>query len=570
MTKKLLLALSLLISLTCAAQVIEKYPGMRFYKFSPDGRYLLSGTSGVTIYDRQEKQYYRYGTEYGLGLGNSLSNTGIVVGYTGGGSRSCYWQGGEWHNLKLVDGETASIAMAHGVTPDGSRIVGAVDCRSITKKAWPMVSPVIWIWDSAKKDYVCQQLPEPDRDITGCLPQQVSATFISSDGKTVLGQVTDYRGFMEHQIIYRQAEDGSWSYEFSGDDRLVKPDAVWPPYPERPTKPQAADFLSDDEILAFNKANQAYKDSLEIVSLTGIKPRMPWYEDFINERKDEYEAALAEFNKKSDSYITDLYAFFDAYAQNITNDRFEFNSHKLSYNGKFYTGNYIYIDPDQDPDQPIKMFISPIVYNLDGSNQTYLTINEAMGEFSICDDGTITCGTPRDDSSVYSRKAFVIRPGEEPVNFLSWLKDRCPKGHEWVMENMKFDMSQYEEGGVPETVLTGTPSLNNDASMVLSYLMDPATDQYISYFIDFDAEPTLGVEDINEINPGIFYNAASGTLHIDGNPSRVELYDLSGRLLYGIADPAPTLYVKDMLGSGIYIVRLSSTHGDMTAKIMVR
>lgn len=350
----------------------------------------------------------------------------------------------------------------------------------------------------------------------------------------------------------------------------MRPDAVWPPYPTQPQKPQTADYLTDSEILAFNNANQAYKDSLEIVSLTGIRPRMPWPEDFLNEHKDEYEADIAEFNKKSENYLTDLYAFFDAYTANITNQRFEFNSHKLSDNGKFYTGNYIYIDPEQDPDQPVKMFISPIVYNLDGSGQTYLTVNQTMGEFSICDDGTITCGTPRDDANVYSRDAFIIRPGEDPVDFLSWLKERCPEGHDWVIENMKFDMSQYEEGGAPGTVFTGTPVLNHDASKMVAYLVDPATDQYISYFIDFDAEPTVSVQTVEGVRPAACYDTASGLLHIEGNPSRVDIYDLSGRPLYGASDPAATLDMKAMLGSGIYLVRLSSTQGAVTAKILVR
>ncbi len=66
------MALCMSASLVCGAQVMEKYPGFQFSKMSNNGRYLLSGSAGVTIYDREIKQTYRYGSEYSLGKGNAV------------------------------------------------------------------------------------------------------------------------------------------------------------------------------------------------------------------------------------------------------------------------------------------------------------------------------------------------------------------------------------------------------------------------------------------------------------------------------------------------------------------
>ena len=178
------MALCMSASLVCGAQVMEKYPGFQFSKMSNNGRYLLSGSAGVTIYDREIKQTYRFGSEYSLGKGNAVSDNGIVVAAASSATRACYWKDGEWHDLGHSVGSKASVAMANGVTSDGSRIVGSIDCRPVTGKSWPMVSPVIWIWDDAAGDYVFEMLPEPATDITGCVPQQVSATCI--DRKSVV------------------------------------------------------------------------------------------------------------------------------------------------------------------------------------------------------------------------------------------------------------------------------------------------------------------------------------------------------------------------------------------------
>lgn len=567
MIRKIILALCMSASLVCGAQVMEKYPGFRFSKMSNNGRYLLSGSAGVTIYDREIKQTYRYGSEYSLGKGNAVSDNGIVVAAALSAIRACYWKDGEWHDLGHSVGSKASVAMANGVTPDGSRIVGSIDCRPVTGKSWPMVSPVIWIWDDAAGDYVFEMLPEPATDITGCVPQQVSATCVSSDGRTVLGQVTDQRGFLEYQIIYRQSDDGSWTYEISGANRLQKEDAEWPPYPSRPVKPQASDYLTDDEKLEFNKANQAYKDSLEIVSLTGKNPRMPFYEEFVKERKEEYDAAMKQFDEDNDSYLTRLYAFFDAYAANVTNNRFEFNSHLLSDNGEYYVCNYYYPNPDSE-DGDLKMYVSPILYELKNLEVPRLTEDVSMGVFSICDDGTMMVATPRDDEKVYSRTPYMIRLDAEPVAFTDWLQENYTEAYRWLMDNMSYRIP--EEGAGALSVLAGTVRMSPDAAKLISYIFDPETDQYVSYFMDLKGG-TGGIGcNVGDGVLQVFHNTATGILNLVGDPDRVDIFDMSGRRIYGEENPPAVLPVSLLGGPGVYVVRLVDKYETVTEKIMVK
>lgn len=566
--KKVLFAFGLCVPMVCGAQVMEKYPGILFCGMSPDGRYLVSDKNGMYIYDRQEQQHYAYGSAYDIGRGNAVSDNGIAVAATENFTKPCYWKEGEWYILQHSVGANTSFAMANGITPDGTRIVGTMDCRPLTKKAWPMVSPVIWILNEDSGGYEFQLLPEPEKDITGCTPQQVSATYISDDGKTVLGQVTDYRGYMEYQIVYRQGEDGTWTYETSGEEAMIKADAVWPPYPSKPTQPKVENYLTQDEIIAFNKANQAYKDSLEIVDLTGKNPRMPWPVEFIKERKAEYDADMAQFNAASEAYITELYAFLDAYVDNTTGHRYEFNTHRLSGNGKYYACNYIYPDPEAAVGEknPV-MFASPIRFEIGSRGAGEVTINKSMAVYSICNDGSMTAATPKDADALYSRVSYVIDIDCVSTEFGSWIEERCPAAHKWIEENMTYEISDGGEGD-GSAVLYGTVKLNSDANRVLSYYWEPGSNQYVSYFIDMDAEAGIS-PNVTDNDLGASFNRSTGLLEVYGSPERIDIYDMTGRHVYGTGNPGATLSVRQLTGNGVYVVRLSGEQRTTTVKILV-
>lgn len=572
MLKKAIITLSLLAPLACGAQVLEKYQGFKLTRMSENGRYMAAGVSGLTIYDRETKQSQSYGSGYVLGGGNALSDNGMIVGTTNNYTEPGLFRDGTWHALPHNAGAT-TYARADGITPDGTRIVGTMDCRQLTRKAWPMVSPVLWTLDEQSGEYVFELLPAPDKDITTCSPQQISATYVSADGKTVLGQVTDYRGLLQYQIVYRQDSKGEWSYEISGDDKIIKKDAVWPEYPTRPTKPQAADYLTDEEKLAFNNANQAYKDSLEIVALTGKQPRMPFYEDFIKERKSEYDADMKTYVEQSETYATLLSEFEEAYKNNLTNCVFEFNSHIMSANGQHYGANFIYSGPE-DPANPGKTttYVSPMYVPLSGQGETFLFTTPSMNTYSVCDDGMVIGATPSNDERVYSREPWVIIPSSgETMEYKDWLQANYPAALEWLKENMAYDISAADApDGVEQkgVVLYGTVRMNSDATRAIAYAVDPENGGYVSYFADLKAQPS-GVESVKETTLGFYPNPATDFITFTGAVEAVEVYDMAGRRLYS-GNPGKTLSVKDLGGEGIYLLRLTGAEGTATRKLILK
>lgn len=573
MIRKALLGVGLLAWLAGGAQVMEKYPGYLLTHVSDNGRFLISENNGTTIIrDREADAVFSYGSNMVVGLGNAISNTGIAVGSSDNFTNPCFWQDGEWIFLNH-DVQSPSIAMANAVTPDGHRIVGSIDCRSITGKAEPMVSPVVWTWDESAGDYRFEMLPEPATDITGCAPQQVSATFISDDGKTVLGQVTDYRGMIEYQVVFNEGDDGVWTCRTSGTERMQKEDAVWPPYPDRPVLPKAVNYLSEGELQAWDNAYQAYLDSLEIVPLTGKNPRMPYYDDFLDEHKAEFEEAMKDYEEKNESYLTDLYAFFDAYNANLTKHRFEFNSHRLSGNGAFYACNLVYPDPAPvDPDN-VPTFFSPVLYALTGDEDSRLVIDESMGLYGLSNDGTMFVATPRSTSYAYSRLPYVIPPGGEPMRYTAWLRECSPQAYEWLVDNMSYGLDGEEADEILAdglALLAGTVRINSDASKIISYILEPETNRYVSYFIDLNAESdgVKGHESVGAL--GAYYVADKAAIVLTGDVDRVDIYDMAGRHVYGEDAPSPTIGLRGIAGAGVYVVRVAGGGTVVSRKIVIR
>ncbi|MDE5902501.1 MAG: T9SS type A sorting domain-containing protein [Muribaculaceae bacterium] len=567
MIRKISVCAGLLMAIGMNAQVMEKYPGFLLSQMSDNGRYLVSTSGVMAIFDRQTSDMFPFSTSYAVGLGNAVSDTGIVVGMTDNFRKACYWAGDKW-NLLPMDTPNPSYAMANAITPDGRYIVGSVDCSAITGNPLTMVSPVIWTWDEASESYQFGMLPCPESDVTGSVPQQVSATFVSADGKVVLGQVTDYRGMIEYQIVYTLDDNGDWNYITSGTDRIVKDEDGFLPFPERPVMPQSSDYLTDEEKMAFNKANQAYKDSLEIVSLTGINPRMPWYEDFIEERREEYEAAMEDFKARSESFNTDFMNYSKAYTNNLTGHMFEFNSHKLSRNGRYYTANYSYPDPEATDLSEAARFMSPIFYDIDNVANPSVMVAESMGTYSICNDGMMAVASPRTDEKD-SRVPSLIFPGKsEPVLLSMWLKENHPEVYDWIAENMAFDT---DEEGHPVTddgakVFLGTVRMSPDASRYISYCHNPATGGYVSYFVDFNAN-TDGVEGVDAASGRIVmaYDRSLRMLCLSGEIRCVEVYDMAGQRVKTVADPAATVSLDGL--HGLYVVRAVGSGSASVIKI---
>ena len=126
--KKTLLTLALLAGAATAfaEEGLYIHPEFYFDKMSPDGKVLATQTQGtVYVYDGETDEYFEYVASedavteyYAIGIGNCISNNGIIVGSVNDAT-SAYWKDGEWHTLP-VKSHNKSLNVAHAITPDGT------------------------------------------------------------------------------------------------------------------------------------------------------------------------------------------------------------------------------------------------------------------------------------------------------------------------------------------------------------------------------------------------------------------------------------------------------------------
>ena len=222
--KKILLLSAVAALGTAGANALEPqvFENVTINMLSPDGNMGVSSMYGtVTIFDFANNKTYEYGSgeggvfsdgfgddtssiTYNVGNGNCISSTGIVVGGLGD-DVAAYWENGEWKMLPT--GDVTGVYSAHGVSADGGVICGIVPSRTTGETT---TLPAVWTRkaDGTYNDYVI--LPHPEKDFTGRDPQYITAVAISADGKTVAGQVLDYRGGMPQPIIYRLNDKNEW------------------------------------------------------------------------------------------------------------------------------------------------------------------------------------------------------------------------------------------------------------------------------------------------------------------------------------------------------------------------
>ncbi|MBQ6938977.1 MAG: hypothetical protein IJN35_03930, partial [Muribaculaceae bacterium] len=301
MKKTLLLFVSMLMATAVMAQVTRHHDGFYFDKMSPNGKWVASQNIGsVFIYIQDGDEYVEYAASpdavteyYATGIGNCISNNGILVGSTNDAT-CAYWQDGQWTPL-LVKEENAALNMAHGITPDGSRIVGQVGGSGLNMYSEIMVKPVYWDRNAEGGYDSYQPLPCPTTDFCGRKPQYITAIAVSDDGKTVIGQIVDWSGFFIYPIIYTQDNEGVWSYRTIDEGVLYPEGTQFAPWPGE--MPDPKEYMTEEELAEYLEAMNEYMIELEKYNNGEIStcPNEPVAEDYIFEYYNEYSSAMHEY-----------------------------------------------------------------------------------------------------------------------------------------------------------------------------------------------------------------------------------------------------------------------------------
>ncbi len=496
---------------------------------SSNGVYAVSQTySGVRIFNLQTGQEYTYLTDpddwssmgYTVGIGKCVSDNGIVLG--GEDDAAQYWKDGEWYDLQIPENAT-TVNLSNAITPDGSRICGSIGVSEIDMDGDALMQ-VPCIWNATEDGYgMPVMLPHPDKDFTGRVPQYVTAVDISSDGKLVIGQVMDATGMISYPILYRENENGEWSYEIVHENFLMPEDTVFPEYPggDGPQGPNYEEYMTPEELEAYDAAQTAFWN--------GETENFPNFADFMTEEeKAEYEKATAAYQEEYEAWSVKFYDWFDVFDKCMEScPNYEFNSIRISPDGKTYACT---IKEEGEPDPEAWPPFGSVSYNV----WVFDVNSDAITKYDQTDDLNLTYlandGVALAATSVgTNNNSFVLSNGG-CMTMLDWMSMKSPDYAAWMKENMTFTYEAWEED--PETgeflpvdkeeLMTGRPMSTPDLSvMILSVqnVWDYMTEADAFIFI----EGGLGV---NAVRPA------------DGEKI---IYDLSGRQLKNVS--APGIYI---------------------------
>ena len=494
---------------------------------SPNGNYAVSqGSNGLRIFNLiTGEEYSPTGedgyAEYYVGDGKCVSNNGIVVGSTPTSVYPEYWKDGEWHYLPVPSyAQTSNYAQA--INADGSRMCGNIRIAGMGGDG-DVLMVVPCVWNAEGDGYgMPVLLPHPDLDYAERIPQYITAIDISSDGKVVVGQIRDAQGLLNYPIIYRENENGEWSYEIPHED-LINPDKLEiVPYPGvGPVIPQFETFMTPDEIDAYTEAFNEYINS-------GTTIPCPEYWDYMTlDEIAAYNQAVEEYNEKALEYNKR----FEAWAKFImgiaaTSPDYAFNQVRISADGKTI-GCTVQADGEIDP-----MTGSPSIENsvwlfdLTSDKITKYGKNGDLNIFYIADNGvgigTTSAGTISD--------SYILQDGET-IDIITWMNSTQPTYVSWINDNMYFPYEQmiYNEATgnydlvYGEAVMTGRATATPDLSMI-----------------------SLSVQNVwDGMDDGLacIFDLKGGTRVESVCPTMEEktIYDLSGRKLRNVV--APGIYI---------------------------
>lgn len=580
MKKALLLGAAVLVAAqyTNAELTPTKMEDAQFTCISPDGKMagsdlmghitLVNPQTGEVLYSYPETQDDM--TQYTLSNGNGqgISNTGVVLCTRYDGD-VCWWKAGEFHSLVPLVTDDAVSNGVNGITPDGLTICGYCGLKPMSTDdiLTPMSVPVIYKLKSDGTYTEAIQLPYPERDFTGRVPQYVIATNISADGRVIAGQVLDYSGAMPQPIVWKLKDNDTWEYETLGIDLLNPDHVVFPQFPDiEPRQPQAQDFMSPDGLEEYNEAYQSWAAS-------GYTGEMPEYTDYMTpEELAAYNAAMAKYNEEMAVYQPLADAFNEVWYSFLESGKstfFVFNSTSLSPDGKLLLQMEQKEIPGDDPWSSETKF-GTSVFNLENGKYKSYGVDRNIMPSQILADGTVLGSVQ--DGMIGTRRATIYKPADwnsDAAPEFSWLDEYVktinPGIYDWMKANMcgdviGMDPETWEEITIEDVWYTGFPLATPDMNTIVSTQENTFdwNTEAMAFGFCLPLHETSGIRDVAGEGSMTVRAQHGGLLELQGVRD-VKVYDAQGRLVYSAAGVNGS--VNTGL-KGVCIVRATGLDGD--------
>lgn len=547
------------------------------YSISQDGRYACSANEGTVVLWNTEKDnnFTILDNEYYYCDG--VSNNGIMAGSVG-------TTGSELPALISADGVTYlpmpedrewSYGSARGISSDGKFVCGLLSDASVNimDNATGII-PVVWEIDG--DNITCTILPYPEKDFTGRAPQGHHPLFVSEDKNCVIGRQIDYSGMAGLITVWKRTAQGEpWTCTVLGEDVVYKDGPDFPEYPESPKEVNYKDYMTEDEIAAYE---QAFNDWCN----NGYVGESPKRENFItdNTRKEQYLAAVEAYNTAMEEFNKKYQEFFDVYQQRVTDYSFDTYSLSASFNGR-YAGCTMYLMDFSDifPTQ----ISYPCYFDL-GDNNKFVSLesdkyaNTGLSA-RITDNGDLVISKPAMASMYDARNSYVIPAGEEDYinvyDFLSRKNNGNVNRQTFVDAGLEFswqgyDMETYQPIEITDSVLVGATFISADGTNAVGFTSNPTNFQLMSWALNSYTSTGINTAKVNKAEAVLRSNIIeNGVIEFVADVENAALFDLSGAALYSGKPQGSSIAAPAQ--EGIYILKAKLKNGAVrTDKIVVR
>ncbi len=560
---------ALAIALSATAQNMKMYNGVSFDKASPNGKWLVENIAGaMTIYDVVNDKTYSLpesnsDTEmYSPGLGNSVSNSGKVCGFSM--TKDAFlWSNGtvDYDILEQPTGHGTSFNGAQSFSSDERYIVGALGWNNASLSGNSMMAyPVIWTLND-NNTYSCTALPYLAKDFAKATPQYVIAMVVSDDGRTVAGNLVSGNGRYKFPIIFKKNDAGEWNYTLLGKTEIYDESRLseLPDIPVEPDEPNYEDYMSESDKAAYNAAVEYYEEQLDLYNqgIIDTMPTKPVPGNYITDKTKlaEYTADVQDYVAKQKEFVAAQKKYQTALDNITTGQYFMQNNLFLSANGRYLATSL---------NKPSGI-TTPGYFDLTEEDPKFVEMtgeSYSMYSTGILNDATIFAATPVTD---VTRDTYVIKNdgNKMPISFYDYLLTRNATAAQWLKDNNTYTT----ENGV--AIVSGTVHTNADGTVFTSYYTDLYSDENQtrkSYVIDLNA--TTSIDNAStDAQPMVNVAVNGKTLSVSGNAKETDIYDISGRNVATVCGSANT----EIPVPGIYVVKATANDGSQsTHKIIIK
>lgn len=525
MKKTLLLGITGLMSFAGVAQeitepeiVLDAYA----IKVTPDGTWMGCYGASALIYNTKTGEA-RYIEQAQLGLGNAMSLEGVGVGYQG--ELGAIFTGkNAIVPVPLRDKEMSSI---NGITPDGCRITGYVTNPELEDYEGDIYDDNITRYvpfycdiDSDGTVGPVNYLPYPETDLLGDGPQYVVGVWISDDGKTIGGTMTDSYGRMEVPVVFSEDENGVWSYSLPSKP-LFNPDGVVipeNPWTEAPSEPNFKDYMDPEQ----------YEIYLEWIGdfLAGEATQPDPFELMTEEQEEAYLEAYDEYVEYYIEHDADFKAYDEAYVKILSTSPL-FGEITVNPQGTMLASAASYYGDDTRGSNVYIFDIESGEYTVIKSKITGLNVTQLLK------DGTLIARTGLFSYEV--AQTYILLPGaEEFIKIEDFLQTSHPDYVAWMDKTIPISSGYVSVSEDFSTIVGGLeflsladPNMYPDVT-ILSYIFSSNQQTGIESLEDLNNKDNLyhvfnlqGVKVLETKNSEDIRNLAKGIYIINGKKVKI-------------------------------------------------